>query len=48
MSLDDRAKIFSPFDPLAGFRDALREVERRVEAESLEEWEKHDTQLDCE
>ena len=31
MSLDDRAKIFSPFDPLQGFREALREKEREVE-----------------
>ena len=31
MPLEDRAKIFSPFDPLAGFREALREEERKVE-----------------
>lgn len=40
MPLVDRAKIFSPFDPLSGFREALREVEREVEENSLEEWEK--------
>lgn len=40
MPLADRAKIFSPFDPLSGFREALREVEREVEENSLEEWEK--------
>lgn len=33
MSLEDRAKIFSPFDPLQGFREALRQVEREVENE---------------
>lgn len=31
MSLEDRAKIFSPFDPLVGFREALRQKEREVE-----------------
>ena len=31
MPLEDRAKIFSPFDPLQGFREALREVEQQVE-----------------
>ena len=30
MSLDDRAKIFMPFNPLAGFTEALRERERRM------------------
>ena len=34
MSLDDRAKIFSPFDPLQGFREALREKEHEVEREA--------------
>ena len=33
MALEDRAKIFSPFDPLTGFRAALREKEREVEEE---------------
>ena len=33
MSLEDRAKIFSPFDPLTGFRDALRDKEREIEEE---------------
>lgn len=28
MSLADRAKIFIPFDPLKGFREALAEQER--------------------
>ena len=40
MSLDDRAKIFSPFDPLAGFREALRQKEREVEEQNRESWEK--------
>jgi hypothetical protein len=31
MPLEDRAKIFSPFDPLRGFREALRQKEREVE-----------------
>ena len=31
MPLEDRAKIFSPFDPLDGFREALRKKEREVE-----------------
>lgn len=30
MSLEDRAKIFMPFNPLAGFTQALRERERRA------------------
>ncbi|MCR4871193.1 MAG: hypothetical protein K5859_07850 [Atopobiaceae bacterium] len=30
MSLEDRAKIFIPFNPLAGFTEALRERERRA------------------
>lgn len=33
MPLEDRAKIFSPFDPLTGFRDALRDKEREIEEE---------------
>jgi hypothetical protein len=40
MPLEDRAKIFSPFDPLQGFREALRTKEREAEKASLEEWEK--------
>ena len=40
MSLEDRAKIFSPFDPLAGFREALRQKEREVEESNRESWEK--------
>ena len=32
MPLEDRAKIFSPFDPLDGFRDALRAKEQEVES----------------
>lgn len=31
MPLDERAKIFSPFDPLKGFREELRRRERLVE-----------------
>ncbi len=42
MPLEDRAKIFSPFDPLQGFREALRTKEREAEKASLEEWEKPD------
>lgn len=30
MSLEDRAKIFMPFNPLTGFTEALRERERRM------------------
>ena len=30
MSLEDRAKIFIPFNPLTGFTEALRERERRM------------------
>ena len=39
MALEDRAKIFSPFDPLDGFREALRAKEREVEARK--EGERH-------
>lgn len=31
MSLADRAKIFNPFDPLKGFREALREEELKAQ-----------------
>ena len=31
MPMDERAKIFSPFDPLKGFREELRRRERLVE-----------------
>jgi hypothetical protein len=31
MPLDERAKIFMPFDPLKGFRAELRRREQRVE-----------------
>ena len=30
MPLSERAKIFVPFDPLKGFREALEEQERRA------------------
>ena len=30
MPLSQRAKIFIPFDPLKGFRDALAEQERKA------------------
>lgn len=30
MPLDERAKIFAPFDPLRGFRAELRRREERV------------------
>jgi hypothetical protein len=30
MPLEERAKIFSPFDPLRGFRDELRRREDRM------------------
>ena len=33
MSLEDRAKIFIPFNPLTGFTEALRERERRMRDE---------------
>lgn len=32
MPLEERAKIFSPFDPLDGFREALRAKEREHES----------------
>ena len=32
MPLEDRAKIFMPFDPLKGFREELQRRERLVEA----------------
>ena len=38
MPLEDRAKIFVPFDPLRGFREALRQTEREVERTALDEW----------
>ncbi len=31
MTMDERAKIFSPFDPLKGFREELRRRELLVE-----------------
>ena len=31
MPLEERAKIFMPFDPLKGFRDELRRREAKVE-----------------
>lgn len=31
MPLDERAKIFMPFDPLRGFREELRRREERLE-----------------
>jgi hypothetical protein len=37
MPLEQRAKIFVPFDPLDGFREALREKEREVEEAALDE-----------
>lgn len=30
MPLSERAKIFVPFDPLKGFREALQEQERKA------------------
>lgn len=32
MPLEQRAKIFIPFDPLRGYQEALREKEREAEA----------------
>ena len=32
MPLSQRAKIFMPFDPLKGYKEALREKEREAEA----------------
>lgn len=37
MALEDRAKIFVPFDPLSGFREALAKKEREVERAALDE-----------
>lgn len=36
MPLEQRAKIFVPFDPLEGFSDALRAVELQLEEERRE------------
>ncbi|MBR3225188.1 MAG: hypothetical protein IKF78_07695 [Atopobiaceae bacterium] len=42
MPLEDRAKIFSPFDPLDGFREALRKKEREVEEQNRDTWERNE------
>ena len=42
MPLEDRAKIFSPFDPLDGFREALRKKEREVEEQNRDAWERNE------
>lgn len=36
MPLSQRAKIFIPFDPLQGYRDALHQKELEAEAAHLE------------
>ena len=36
MSLEQRAKIFMPFDPLKGYQEALREKELEAEAMHIE------------
>ena len=36
MPMSKRAKIFQPFDPLKGFDEALRHVEREAELAALE------------
>ena len=38
MPLEERAKIFKPFDPLKGFREALAERERMAR-ESIRDFE---------
>ena len=38
MALEERAKIFKPFDPLKGFREALEERER-IARESIRDYE---------
>ena len=38
MPLEERAKIFKPFDPLKGFREALAERERQAR-ESIRDFE---------
>ena len=38
MPLEERAKIFKPFDPLKGFREALAERERQAR-ESVRDFE---------
>ena len=38
MPLEERAKIFKPFDPLKGFREALEERER-IARESVRDFE---------
>ncbi|MDD7365108.1 MAG: hypothetical protein PUG35_06430 [Olsenella sp.] len=44
MPLSERAKIFMPFNPLKGFEEALREKEREVEREALDEWGGNDVE----
>lgn len=44
MPLGERAKIFMPFNPLKGFEEALREKEREVEREALDEWGGNDVE----
>lgn len=34
MPLEQRAKIFMPFEPLSGFKDAIRKKEQELEAKS--------------
>lgn len=46
MSLEQRAKIFVPFDPLDGFRAALAAKEREVEKRALDERAGLDPELD--
>ena len=41
MPLEERAKIFKPFDPLKGFREALEERER-LARESIRDFEPFD------
>ena len=36
MPMSERAKIFQPFNPLKGFDEALRRVEREAELSALE------------
>ena len=45
MPLEERAKIFKPFDPLKGFREALEERER-LARESVRDYEPLDEERD--
>ncbi len=47
MALEDRAKIFVPFDPLSGFREALAKKEHEVERAALDERGGNDLEINA-